>query len=201
MMAHQIDDEGGANPVVDPFVRQQVMDVEQVARMLTVEPRHHLSGEQVRERHHPNGGKAELLFDRIRDRLLLRLEHAAAQHRRDLDLDLRSAFTNEELVDRAFLSQHSGLNASDRKGGLDTLTDATQRSLDVRKRLCSVRDRQIGEVDVDRQPRKVSDEQVDRRPTLQREAFLLRDVRQSADQQLDLSPVSLIHRHRGPPEP
>ena len=95
MMAHQIDDKGGAELAVDAFVRQQIMDVEQVARMLAVERRHQLAGEHVRKRHHLNGGKAELLLDRIRDRLLLRLEHAAAQHRRDLDLDLRAAFADE----------------------------------------------------------------------------------------------------------
>ena len=54
---------------------------------------------------------------------------------------------DEELVDRAFLSQHSGLNADNRKGAFDTLADATQRSLDVRKRPCPVCNRQIGEVD------------------------------------------------------
>ena len=84
---------------------------------------------------------------------------------------------------------------------MSLVTDARQRSLDVRKRPCSVRNRQIGEVDVDRQPGKVSDEQVDRRPVLQCEASLLRDVRQGADQQLDLPPVSLIHRHGDRPEP
>ena len=120
---------------------------------------------------------------------------------RFLDPDLRAWLADEELVDRAFLSQDPGLNAGDRKGALDTLADATQRRLDARKRPCPVCYRQIGEVDVDRQPGKVSDEQVDCRPALQREASLLRDVRQGADQQLDLPPVSLIHRHRDPPEP
>ena len=60
---------------------------------------------------------------------------------RFLDLDLRAAFADEELVDRAFLSQYSDLNSGDRKGAFDTLADATQRSLDVRKRPCPVRHR------------------------------------------------------------
>ena len=123
-----------------------------------------------------NRGKAEPLFDHIRDCLFLRLEHATAQHRRDLDLDLRAAFADEELVDRVFLFQHSGLNASEWNNAFNALCDASQRSLDALERLCSVGNRQIGEVNINRQPGKIPDEQVDCRPALQREALFLRHV-------------------------
>ena len=49
VMTDQIDDEGGAKPIVDPFVRQQTMDVEKVARMLAIKRCHQLAGKEVRE--------------------------------------------------------------------------------------------------------------------------------------------------------
>ena len=76
VVADQVDDEGGAQPLVDAFARQQLAHIEQVARMLPVERRDQLAGEQIGERHHPHRGEAELPFDDRRHRALLGLVHA-----------------------------------------------------------------------------------------------------------------------------
>lgn len=60
--------------------------------------------------------------------------------------------------------------------------------------------REVGEIDVDRQPRHVADEQIDGRPAFQCEAGFLRDGRENTDQQLDLSSIDLTEGQRDPPE-
>ena len=95
----------------------------------------------------------------------------------------------KSLLTRVFLSQHSGLNASEWNNAFNALRDASQRSLDALERLCSTGNRQVGEVNINRQPGKIPDEQVDCRPALQREALLLRHAGKGTDQQIDLTAV------------
>ena len=52
-------------------------------------------------------------------------------------------------------------------------------------------DRQIGEIDIDRQTRHVADKQIDRRAAFEGEACLLRDMRQHPDEQRGLLAVEV----------
>ena len=60
-----------------------------------------------------------------------------------------------------------------------------------------VLDRQVGEVDIDREARHVAHEEVDRGAALECEAGLLGDERNDADQQRGLPAEFLRCRHRG----
>jgi len=79
------------------------------------------------------------------------------------------------------------------------VTDPIHRSIDIGERLAARLDRQVGEIDVDRESGQVADEQIDRSPTLQSEAFLLRDEGEHTHEQHDLPAIEVIERHRGPP--
>ena len=57
-------------------------------------------------------------------------------------------------------------------------------------------DGQIGEIDVDREAREISDEEVDRGAALEREDALLGNGRENADQERDLCAVSISEGHR-----
>ena len=71
-------------------------------------------------------------------------------------------------------------------GPLDGFGNARECVVDGSKRDATRLDRQVGQVEVHRESRHVANEEVDRRPTLEREAPLGRDVRQDAEQQVDL---------------
>ena len=73
---------------------------------------------------------------------------------------------------------------------------------DVAQTLCTTLDRQIGEIDVHRQPRQVADEEVDRGPTHEGEAGFPADERQQLDQQHHLPIERIISaEHRNAPVP
>src|SRR3546814_5597225 len=63
------------------------------------------------------------------------------------------------------------------------------------KRLRARRDREVYEVDIDRQPRQIADEQVDCGAALEREDVLACDLGDDADQQGDLRRID-VGRHQ-----
>ena len=69
---------------------------------------------------------------------------------------------------------------------LETLGHAVQPLAHSAQRGLAVGDREIHEIDVDREAREVAHEQVDRRPALQGEVRLRRDLRNSTQQQRHL---------------
>lgn len=54
----------------------------------------------------------------------------------------------------------------------------------------------VSQINIDRQPGQIPDEQVNRRTAFQREAFFLRDERKDTHQQGDLTPIALIRWYR-----
>ena len=82
----------------------------------------------------------------------------------------------------------------------DAVGDSPQSRIDGREGFGTRVNREVAEIDVDRQPRHVADEQIDGRPAFQCEAGFLRDGRENTDQQLDLSSIDLTEGQRDPPE-
>ena len=85
-------------------------------------------------------------------------------------------------------------------GSLDPGTDALHRGVDIGEGLGAWRDRQISEVDIDRETWQVANKQVDCRTALEGEAGFFGDKRKDADQQSDLLSVDFSERHAGLPE-
>ena len=68
------------------------------------------------------------------------------------------------------------------------------RVVDLDEAFGAVLDRQIGQIDIDRESRKVAIEEVDGRPALERKYFLLCDIRQYPDEQRHLGGI-VFTRH------
>ena len=201
VMAQQVDDEGLAQRVVDAFICQQVAHVEQVARVLAVERRHDLAGVEIRKVDERHFGEPELLFDLGRDALDCGLIDTAAQYRRDLDLDLRVVGPEYQLG-RAVLA--FGLARIDLRAAnafRDRVRDPFHPCIDRLQRCCAIRDGHVGQIDIDREPRQVAHEQIDRRAALEREFLLRRDEGHRPDQQGHLLAIIVSDRHRATPEP
>lgn len=81
--------------------------------------------------------------------------------------------------------------------GLETASDPLEPGAHRIERRGPVSHRQIDEIDVDREARKVANEQVDRSPAFQGEIRLGGDLRDRAQQECDLVEVAL-GRHRSP---
>src|SRR3546814_2737171 len=62
------------------------------------------------------------------------------------------------------------------------------------KRLRARRDREVYEVDIDRQPRQIADEQVDCGAALEREDVLACDLGDDAEQQGDLRRIDVVRQ-------
>jgi hypothetical protein len=77
--------------LIDPFVREKVSDIEQVARMLAVERSDHLSCIEVGEGDDRHFRKSKCLLDRAGNGPLFRLIDAATQNRSDLDFGLHAS--------------------------------------------------------------------------------------------------------------
>ena len=77
----------------------------------------------------------------------------------------------------------------------DRVRDPLHAGIDRLQRCRAIGDRHIGQIDIDREPRHVAHEQVDRSPALEREFFLRRDERHGPDQQRHLF---AIIRQRSP---
>ena len=92
----------------------------------------------------PDGTQADHVLCDRQGRSMAALEAKRASTNPIRAQDQRQHYAEQLGVPFVFLS-----NGEEVKGALDTLADATQRSLDVRKRSCPVRHRQIGQVDVD----------------------------------------------------
>ncbi len=155
--------------------------------MLPVEGGDHLAGEEVGEGHQLSLGKADGGLDPPDDRACFRREPHAAQDRRDLDFHLRAAGAHQKPADAfGFALQVDG-------GAVDLSADppgqAPQGRVDRGERGRPIREGQVGQVDVDREPGQVAPEEIDRRPALEREFGLARQQRQPADEHGDLGAI------------
>ncbi len=197
VMAEEVDDESLAQSVGQALAAQEVAYVEEVPRVLAVKGREQLAGIEILEGDHLRLGEAEGVLDRLADGHVAGLADHAAQDRGNLYLHPRAGRGDGEAADGAL-----GLRAGDacaRNVRKDARLDAPHAGVDAGQRLRAVVQRQIGQVDVDREARQVAVEEVDRRAALQREVALLRDQRQDPDQKAHLPTVSLINGHPDPP--
>jgi hypothetical protein len=113
---------------------------------------------------------------------------------------LDSAGANQQFVHGVFGPEGSLRYLCARNGRADAVGDSLHRCVDGRQGFGARLNRQVGEIDVHGQAGHVTDEQIDRRAAFERKACFLRDGRENADQQLDLSAIDLTERQRDPPE-
>jgi hypothetical protein len=158
--------------------------------MLAVKRRVHLAREQILEGEDRHFGETEAFFDRLHDAHLPGFIDHAACHGRGLHLDLGWPLAEQDARFTATATLDAvGAGAPD--VGFDGIRDAAQRSIDIGKAFCAVLDRQIGQIDIDRQARQIAVEKIDGRAALEGEARLLRHEWERGDQQLDLILVHL----------
>ena len=100
-MTEQIDDERFAEVVAQPFMGEQTLHVEEIARVLPVQCCNQLARKQVFEENNAGFRKAERLFDHLGDRNGGRFMNHATQYGRDFDLDLRALRNHEKTKDGA----------------------------------------------------------------------------------------------------
>ena len=74
--------------------------------------------------------------------------------------------------------------------------DSPQGRVDCGERCVPILDRQIGQVDIHRQPWEIADEKIDRRAALQGEAGFLEHEGEGSDEEADLPGVDVTDRHR-----
>lgn len=86
-MADEIDQEGAEQIVVDPLSGEEMVNVEQAARMLTIERGRRLARGEVGQRDDLHLGEAEAVFDARADGPHRWREDCAPQHGRDFHLD------------------------------------------------------------------------------------------------------------------
>jgi len=149
-------------------MREQVTHIEQVPRMLPVERGHDLAGVKISEADDGHFGEPEFFLDARRYRPDGGLVDATAEHRRDLDLDLCAIARTFNLV-MYFRPWRARADMSAGNPALDMFLDTMQRGIDFLQRGLPIRDRDVCEIDIDRKPRHVAQEQIDRRSALERE--------------------------------
>src|SRR5271165_3736208 len=168
-MAQKIDDERLAQSVVYSFMGEQAPNVEEIARMMAIKRRNNLAGVKVCETYDRHFGKTEFFLHAGRYRPDRRRIHTPSQHRRDLDLDLHVIGTSDQLG-YVFLSLRRTLTYKcPGNAALDFLSDPADRRIDFLEGGLAICDGNIGEINIDRKPRHVAHEQVDRRSALERE--------------------------------
>src|SRR3546814_7312723 len=168
LVRSQVDEESPEEIVGDALVFVEVEDVEKVARVLAGERGGDLSGVVIGERDDLHLRIAEPVLDRRTDGEKLRLEHRPAQNGAHFDLDLGCARAHDELRPIAGVL----LDYLDAGALAQTAGDPREAVMKGGKRLRARRDREVYEVDIDRQPRQIADEQVDCGAALEREDVL-----------------------------
>ena len=188
---------GISSTSVDIGAGEEALDVEEIAGMLAIEGRDELAGVQVRNRHDLHLRIAEGSLHGACHGPDVRRVDASSEDGRDLDLDvcrvpmhrhLRWITGRRVAVERHSCSWNAVANAA---------CDPLQCRCDIGERVGPGSNWQVGEVNVHREARQIVQEQVDGGSALQREAVLDGDVRQAAQQQVDLPAEALIHG-RGP---
>jgi hypothetical protein len=86
-----------------------------------------------------------------------------------------------------------------RQGFLRTGGNAFHGDVDRGQGLRARRDGNVGQVDIDREARHVTDEEIDGGATLKSKATLLRNMGEDAHEQGDLPTVDVTKRHSDPP--
>jgi hypothetical protein len=82
--------------------------------------------------------------------------------------------------------------------GFDPAANSLHRGIDVGEGFWPRRDGQIGEININRKPRKVANKQIDRRPAFEGKTRFFRDQGKNADEQGDLPFVDISERHSDP---
>lgn len=161
--------------------------------MLTIKGGHDFSAVKIGKRDHLNFGKSIGLFDGFRNGPCFRFLDAAAQDGRYLDFDLDMVGPDDQLrngpIGAAWGHVRSG-NAA-----FDACSNAVHGGVDIRQGFGPWSHRQVGQIDIDRQARHVSDEEVDGGATLEGEALFRRDKGQGAYEKRHLFPVLVVKRH------
>jgi hypothetical protein len=155
--------------------------------MLPTEGGDHLPGEKVDEGDKGRFGEPVLLLDLCGDRPQLRFEHHAAQDCGHPDLDLSPRRPDQEPMGAMLARLQVNDGAGD--AGADQFRQAAQRRVDLRQRSGAICNRQIGQVDINREARQVPPEQVDGGAALQGEVRLTGQEGQQPDEKSDLGAV------------
>jgi len=119
--------------------------------------------------------------------------HGAAQHRRDFDLHLAAAAAHQDPQLIAAVILELGLYPG--QLGADGLCQPLQRLAAAVQGLVTWLQRQVGEVDIDGQPREGLDEEVDGRAALEGKAGLVIQKGQQRDQQAHLFIIAGLNAH------
>jgi hypothetical protein len=168
-MAQKIDSESLAQFSGYTFRREKVTNIEEVARVLSIQRGDELAGIKVFERYDPSFCQSELLLDYGPRRCRCRFEHAAAQDRCYFDLDLYPLGPNDQFDHGIFGDALCDLGI--RKNGLDATRYALHRGVDIGEGLLSRRDRQTSEIDIDREAWQVSKNRLIAVPPLRAKHF------------------------------
>ena len=123
----------------------------------------------------------------------------ATNDRRHLDFDLYAVGGNQHLCCSAFAVQRHGLGAAARYILGYSGSNPPYGGIDIGERSRAIFDRQIGQIDIDRQTWKVSNEKIDGRATLQCKDVLLCNERKISNKEADLRAIGFRRRHRVSP--
>jgi hypothetical protein len=154
IMTDKIDDKSLAKLVTDTFIGEQVTHIKEIAGMLTVKGCHDLASVKVGKRNDARFREAELLFDGGFDRHQLGLKYAASQDRGYFDLDLDVLRPDNQFDDGVFSLGFGDLRIGN--GNFDPAGNPLHCGVDIGKGRWPRRYRQIGEIDVNREARQVS---------------------------------------------
>lgn len=198
VVAEQIDDEGRPKFITNTFVREEITNIKEIAWVLPVQGGDELPGVEVGERDNAHFCEAKRGLDDPRDGTLFRLKDAASQNGRHLDFHLSITLPNQHLC-RRLLRHHRG--ETERRTSqpfFDTFGNTPEGGIDSGERLSSARNRQPGEVDIDRQTRHVANKQVDRRSALQSKAVFHGYQGKELEQQPNLPLIDFTEGRRDP---
>jgi hypothetical protein len=165
--------------VINPFIGKQVLDIEQISRMLSVQCCNQFPCIEVGKRNDLDFSEAELLLYDGPDCFQLRGIDSAPKDGSDFDLDLSVSLTNKDEG-----SARVGAVGDDaiRDRFTNPLGNTTQRRSYPDKRCLSVLNRQINQIDVHRKTRQVSNEKIDCCSALESKASLGRHIGQYPDE-------------------
>ena len=124
---------------------------------------------------------------------------AAPQDGRHLDFNLCSGRLYRQLGHNAFTGIDHFIDVDTLQVLSDTTGDPLHGGIDGRQGFGPARHRQVGQINIDGQPRQVTNEEIDCGPALQGKTAFLRHKGNDRDQQGDLTAVLFSWRHKALP--
>ncbi len=163
--------------------------------MLAIDRCMHLAAEEVFEGDNLHFCETRLIFDPLADPASFDGVHRAAGDRRGFDLDCGLAPPHLDACIAAATASYS--LCPDALDAFDLPSDPVEGLVDFGQARDPRFERKVGQVDIDRETREISVEEIDGGSTLQGENWFVGNHRQSLNEELELENI-LFTGHRCP---